>query len=84
VIAEVGIVTIISVLLIAGGLALFGLTVWFWKTSRPEPRALARLEIMSERAYRKSSGVDRQFLLEMAKREARESSEKSSALAESN
>ena len=83
-IAEVGIVTIISVLLIAGGLALFGLTVWFWKTSRPEPRALARLEIMSERAYRKSSGVDRQFLLEMAKREARESSEKSSALAESN
>jgi hypothetical protein len=84
VIAEVGIVTIISVLLIAGGLALFGLTVWFWKTSRPEPRALARLEIMSERAYRKSSGVDRQFLLEMAEREARESSEKSSALAESN
>ncbi|NBN89022.1 MAG: hypothetical protein EBU67_02115 [Actinobacteria bacterium] len=83
-IAEVGIVTIISVLLIAGGLALFGLTVWFWKTSRPEPRALARLEIMSERAYRKSSGVDRQFLLEMAEREARESSEKSSALAESN
>jgi hypothetical protein len=39
---------------------------------------------MSERAYRKSSGVDRQFLLEMAEREARESSEKSSALAESN
>lgn len=84
VLAEVGIVTIISVLLIIGGVALFGLTVWFWKTSRPEPPALARLEVMSERAYRKSSGVDRQFLLQMAEREARESSAKSSAVAEAN
>lgn len=84
VLAEVGIVTIISVLLIIGGVALFGLTVWFWKTSRPEPPALARLEVMSERAYRKSSGVDRQFLLQMAEREARESSAKSSAAAEAN
>lgn len=74
VIAEVGIVTLISVLLILGGIALFGLTIWFWKTSRPEPPALARLEVMSERAYRKSMGVDRQFLLQMAEREARESS----------
>lgn len=71
--AEVGVVTLISVLLILGGLALFGLTIWFWRTSRPEPRALARLEVMSERAYRKSRGVDRQFLLKMAEREARES-----------
>lgn len=84
VLAEVGIVTIISVLLIIGGVALFGLTVWFWKTSRPEPPALARLEVMSERSYRKSSGVDRQFLLQMAEREARESSAKSSAAAEAN
>jgi len=74
VLAEVGIVTLISVLLIVGGIALFGLTIWFWKTSRPEPPALARLEVMSERAYRKSKGVDRLFLLKMAEREARESS----------
>ena len=78
-VAEVGIVTLVSVLLILGGLALFGLTVWFWKTSRPEPPALARLEVMSERAYRKSTGVDRLFLLKMAEREARESTTKSSA-----
>ncbi len=74
VLAEVGIVTLISVLLIFGGVALFGLTIWFWRTSRPEPPALARLEVMSERAYRKSKGVDRLFLLKMAEREARESS----------
>jgi hypothetical protein len=84
VVAEVGIVTLVSVLLIVGGLALFGLTVWFWKTSRPEPPALARLEVMSERAYRKSTGVDRLFLLKMAEREARESTTKSSAADEPN
>lgn len=72
--ATVGIVTIISFLLIIGGIALFGLTIWFWRTSRPEPRALARLEVMSERAYRKSKGVDRLFLLKMAEREAMASS----------
>lgn len=77
--AEVGIVTLISVLLILGGIGLFGLTIWFWKTSRPEPPALARLEVMSESAYRKSKGVDRQFLLKMAEREARESATVSSA-----
>jgi hypothetical protein len=73
VLAEVGIVTLVSVLLIVGGVALFGLTIWFWKTSRPEPPAHARLEVMSERAYRKSKGVDRMFLLKMAEQEARES-----------
>ena len=82
-IATVGIVTIISYLLIAGGIALIGLTVWFWKNSRPEPRALARLEVMSERAYRKSKGVDRLFLLKMAEREAMESSSDTPAATES-
>ena len=79
VLATVGIVTIISALLIVGGLGLFGLTVWFWRTSRPEPPALARLEIMSERAYRKSKGVDRQFLLKVAEDEARRSNPASTA-----
>ncbi|MEY2968453.1 MAG: hypothetical protein RIQ64_1080 [Actinomycetota bacterium] len=82
VLAEVGLVTLISVLLIVGGIALFGLTIWFWKTSRPEPPALARLEVMSERAYRKSKGVDRLFLLQMAEREARESATISSSSTE--
>lgn len=82
-IATVGIVTIISYLLIVGGIALIGLTVWFWKNSRPEPRALARLEVMSERAYRKSKGVDRLFLLKMAEREAMESSSDTRAATES-
>jgi hypothetical protein len=39
---------------------------------------------MSERAYRKSTGVDRLFLLKMAEREARESTTKSSAADEPN
>ena len=71
--ATVGAVTIIAALLILGGLGLFGLTVWFWRTSRPEPPALARLEVMSERAWRKSKGVDREFLLRMAHKAAYDS-----------
>ena len=65
--ATVGIVTVISAVLILGGLGLFGLTIWFWRTSRPEPEALAPLEIMSERAYLKSKGIDRAFLLNMVR-----------------
>jgi hypothetical protein len=65
--ATVGIVTVISAVLILGGMGLFGLTIWFWRTSRPEPEALAPLEIMSERAYLKSKGVDRAFLLNMVR-----------------
>lgn len=65
--ATVGIVTVISAVLILGGLGLFGLTIWFWHTSRPEPEALAPLEIMSERTYLKSKGVDRVFLLNMVR-----------------
>ena len=65
--ATVGIVTVISAVLILGGIGLFWLTIWFWRTSRPEPEALAPLEIMSERAYMKSKGVDRVFLLNMVR-----------------
>lgn len=65
--ATVGIVTLISAVLIVGGLFLFWLTLWFWKNSRVEPEALAPLEIMSERAYAKSKGVDRAFLLNMVR-----------------
>jgi len=61
--ATVGVVTLISAVLILGGVSLFSLTIWFWRTSRPESTALAPLEIMSERAYKKSWGVDREFLL---------------------
>jgi hypothetical protein len=62
-VAALGIVRLVSAVLMIGGIALLALTIWFWRTSRPEPTALAPLEIMSERAYRKSKGVDRQFLL---------------------
>lgn len=67
VVAALGIVRFVSVVLIVGGVALLVLTIWFWRTSRPEPTALAPLEIMSERAYRKSKGVDRQFLLQQVR-----------------
>lgn len=66
-VAALGIVRLVSAVLIVGGVALLVLTIWFWRTSRPEPTALAPLEVMSERAYRKSKGVDRQFLLQQVR-----------------
>jgi len=48
--------------LIAGG-ALSVLTWWFWKTAMPEPPALARLEIMSDRRYEAASARERELLL---------------------
>lgn len=66
-VAALVIVRLVSAVLIVGGIALLVLTVWFWRTSRPEPTALAPLEIMSERAYRRSKGVDRQFLLQQVR-----------------
>lgn len=66
-VAALGIVRLVSAVLIVGGVALLALTIWFWRTSRPEPTALAPLEIMSERTYRKSKGVDRQFLLQQVR-----------------
>lgn len=46
------------VYLIAGGLVVLGLallvlTIWFWRTTRPEHPSLAPLEIMSDRGFTK-------------------------------
>ena len=50
------------VCLFAGG-ALSVLTWWFWKTAMPEPPALARLEIMSDRRYVEASVRERELLM---------------------
>lgn len=57
-------VAAIAVGLLALGLGLSVLTWWFWKTARPEPIALAPLEIMSDRRYAQSSAAEREKMLE--------------------
>jgi hypothetical protein len=55
--------------LIAAGLALLGIlligfTIWYWRATRPEHRALAPLEVMSDRKWRKADTGQRRRSLE--------------------
>jgi hypothetical protein len=55
--------------LIAGGLALLGalliaITVWFWRSTRPDPRALAPLEEMGHRRWRRRDQIERRHRLD--------------------
>ncbi len=57
--------------LIAAGLALLGIvligfTIWYWRATRPEHRALAPLEVMSDRKWRSAdTGEQRRSLDEV-------------------
>lgn len=56
-------VAFVSFVCLGAGGALSVLTWWFWKTAMPEPPALARLEIMSDRRYETASNRERELLL---------------------
>lgn len=56
-------VAFVSLMCLGAGGALSVLTWWFWKTAMPEPPALARLEIMSDRRYEAASARERELLL---------------------
>lgn len=56
-------VAFVSLICLGAGGALSVLTWWFWKTAMPEPPALARLEIMSDRRYESASARERELLL---------------------
>ena len=56
-------VAFVSLICLGAGGALSLLTWWFWKTAMPEPPALARLEIMSDRRYETASTRERELLL---------------------
>ena len=51
----------ISLFLLAVGLAV--LTIWFWISARPEPEALAPLEIMSQAEFAQSDEESRKQML---------------------
>ena len=61
-----------KVYLLAAGLALLGVvllvaTVWFWRSTRPEPELLGPLEKMGERQFRRLDGRARQDALNAAR-----------------
>lgn len=50
-----------SMLVVAGALA--WATIWFWRSARPEPEALAPLEIMGQRDFRSADEDTRKKML---------------------
>ena len=54
---------LLGLVMIAMCLALAVVTVWFWKSARPETEALAPLEIMGERQFASASDDEKKQLL---------------------
>jgi hypothetical protein len=62
----------LRVALAAGGLALLGVvllvaTLWWWRSTRPEPPVLGPLVMMDDRAFRASDPRARQLILDAAR-----------------
>jgi len=53
--------------LIAVGLGLAVVTVWFWRTARPHDPVLGALRIMSDRNFRSADEVARKEMLRQAR-----------------
>lgn len=60
---------LIAAAMAAVGVVLLMITVWFWRTTRPEHRALGPLEVMSERKWRNADPIARMRFLDDARPE---------------
>lgn len=61
------VVLVVSVGLVAAGFALTGITVWFWRSTRPDPEALAPLVVMSSKRWRAGTAIERRQALDVAR-----------------
>lgn len=61
------VVLVVAVALVAAGVALAGITVWFWRSTRPDPEALAPLVVMSSKGWRLGNPVERRHALDVAR-----------------
>jgi hypothetical protein len=60
----------VGVALIVAGVALVGVTAWFWSSARPDNPVLAPLEVMGDDAYKNADEETRKELLRQARAEA--------------
>ena len=58
---------IVGVVLIAVGLALATVTVWFWRTAQPHDPVLGALRIMSDKQFRSADDIARKEMLRQAR-----------------
>ena len=60
-------VLVVSLSLVALGVALLGVTVWFWRLTRPDPDALGPLVVMSEPDFFRRGPIDQRRSLDEAR-----------------
>ena len=58
---------IVGVVLIAAGLALAAVTVWFWRTAEPHDPVLGALRIMGDKQFRAADDIARREMLRQAR-----------------
>lgn len=61
------VVLVVALALVAAGVALAGITVWFWRSTRPDPEALAPLVVMSSKRWRLGNPIERRQALDVAR-----------------
>ena len=57
----------VGVLLIAVGVVLAAVTVWFWRTAQPHDPVLGALRIMGDKQFRSADDVARKEMLRQAR-----------------
>ena len=57
----------VSLTLVALGIALLGVTVWFWRLTRPDPEALGPLSVMSNRDFFRRGPIEQRRALDAAR-----------------
>ena len=60
----------VSLTLVALGIALLGVTVWFWRLTRPDPDALGPLAVMSDRDFVRRGPIEQRRALDAARPDA--------------
>lgn len=63
-------VLFIVLVLIAIGSGLVALAVWLWRATRVDPPALAVLEVMGERRFRRADAASRHELIDVTRGQA--------------
>ncbi|NBV82455.1 MAG: hypothetical protein EBR63_04125 [Actinobacteria bacterium] len=56
-----------GIALIITGLALLGVTLWFWRASRPDDPVLGPLEVIGEKEFKEADEATRKELLRRAR-----------------
>lgn len=57
----------VTLVLVALGITLMAVTVWFWRLTRPDPEALAPLSVMSDRGFFRRGPIEQRRALDAAR-----------------